>query len=169
MSGEISEWEMPELPDITAIELDALEVWVHQGVRCVIRAGYCCLNGYARLPKSMRDWWANEDEAADVLEAHYSITYGPDEDGFVGFDTAHHGDWWAADDLVGTIPEEGMMLANTFAKINSKGPYSRRWTRERLHEEVELLATQIAALAGELDLMMDNLEDVKRNDAKEKS
>lgn len=151
-----------DLPDLTMIELGAIEDWQYKGVRCIIRPGLGTLNGYARLPTSMRAWWTNENEAGDVLAAHCGITYGPDDDGFVGFDTGHAFDYWAADDLIGIVDDEGLKLANTFAEMNSKSPYARRWTRARLREETETLAEQIAALAGELDLMLDSLEDIKR-------
>ena len=151
-----------ELPNLTFIEIDALEVWDYKGVRCVIKAGFCALNGYVRLPTKMRGWWKDDNEAGDVLSTHGWITYGPDDDGFVGFDTTHCNDYWAADDLIGIVSDEGMFTASMLARQNSGDEYARRWTRARLRSEVEELAEQIAALTGELDLMMDGLEDVKR-------
>lgn len=80
-----------------------------------------------------------------------SLTYGPDDDGWIGFDTAHYCDYWAADDLIGHLEPEGMTAAASFARINSTADAgaigARRWTRARLHEEVETLAAQVAALA----------------------
>lgn len=120
-----------ELPDLTFIELEAIEVWQYKGVRCVVRPGFCSLNGYVCLPTSMRDWWSNYHEANEVLTAHWGLTYGPDEDGFIGFDTGHAFDYWAADDLIGLIPDEGMFTVSLLAKMHSDDRLGRRWTRAR--------------------------------------
>lgn len=136
-----------ELPDLTFIQLGAIEEWDSEGVPCVIRPGYCSLNGYVRLPERLRGWWADSEEAAQVLDAHMSVNYGPDEDGWIGFDTAHYCDYWAADDLIGHIDDEGMHAAGSFARINHQVPGARRWTRELLRHEVEALAAQVAVLA----------------------
>jgi hypothetical protein len=136
-----------ELPDLTFIQLGAIEEWDSEGVPCVIRPGFSSLNGYVRLPEALRDWWKDDDEASVVLDAYMSLNYGPDEDGWVGFDTAHFCDYWAADDLIGLVDDEGMMCAASFARTNQHFPGARRWTRTRLREEVETLAAQVAALA----------------------
>lgn len=136
-----------ELPDLSFIQLGAIEEWDSDGIPCVIRPGYCSLNGYVRLPASLRDWWNDSSEAAAVLDAHMSLNYGPDEDGWVGFDTAHCCDYWAADDLIGLVDDGGMMTAASLAQINQKMPGARRWTRALLRNEVEMLAAQVAALA----------------------
>lgn len=136
-----------ELPDLTFIELGAIEQWDTEGVPCAIRPGFASLNGYVRLPERLRDWWKDSDEAAVVLDAHMSLTYGPDEDGWIGFDTAHYCDYWAADDLIGLVDDEGMMCAASFARINHQALGARRWTRDMLHAETETLAAQVAALA----------------------
>ncbi len=140
-----------DLPDLTFIELSALEDWSSEGVRCVIRPGFCALNGYVRLPEKLRDWWADYDEANEVLSAHFGLTYGPDEDGWIGFDTGHYCDYWAMDDLIGHIDNEGMHAAASFARINAQTPGARRWTREMLRAQCELLASQVASLAATID------------------
>jgi hypothetical protein len=136
-----------DLPDLTFIQLGAIEEWASEGVPCVIRPGFSSLNGYVRLPERLRDWWKDAEEAAQVLDAHMSVNYGPDEDGWIGFDTAHYCDYWAADDLIGHLEPEGLMCAATFARINPRVPGARRWTRLLLRAEVEALAAQVAALA----------------------
>lgn len=136
-----------ELPDLSFIQLGAVEEWEGDGISCVIRPGFCSLNGYVRLPQSLRDWWSDSNEAAVVLDAHMSLNYGPDEDGWVGFDTAHYCDYWAADDLIGLVDDEGMMTAASFARINHQVAGARRWTRLLLRAEVDMLAAQVAALA----------------------
>lgn len=140
-----------ELPDLTFIELGAIEQWDSEGIPCAIRPGFASLNGYVRLPERLRDWWDDTEEASAVLDAHMSLTYGPDEDGWIGFDTAHYCDYWAADDLIGHVEPEGMMTAASFARINATADAgaigARRWTKDRLRAEVETLAAQVAALA----------------------
>jgi len=140
-----------DLPDLTFIELGALEDWTTEGVRCVIRPGYASLNGYVRLPEKLRDWWANYGEANEVMSAHFGLTYGPDEDGWIGYDTAHYCDYWATDDLIGRIPDEALHLANTFSRINAQMPGARRWTLSMLRGETEVLAAQVAALQGDVE------------------
>lgn len=152
-----------DLPDLTFIELGAIEQWDAEGVPCVIRPGFSSLNGYVRLPVALRDWWKDSAEAAVVLDAHMSLTYGPDSDGWVGFDTAHYCDYWAADDLIGLVDQEGMMCAASFAKVNHQFPGARRWTRALLREEVETLAAQVAALAKTVG----GIADTARTDEKE--
>jgi hypothetical protein len=145
------------LPDFSFIQLGAVEEWDSDGVPCVIRPGFSSLNGYVRLPVALRDWWKDYGEAAVVLDAHMSLNYGPDEDGWVGFDTAHYCDYWAADDLIGLVDAEGMALAAAFARINSQLPESRRWTRTLLREEAETLAAQVAALSGTVGSIGDDV------------
>ena len=140
-----------ELPDLSFIELGAIEEWTSETVRCVIRPGHSSLNGYVRLPASLRDWWADYEEANQVLNAHFGLTYGPDQDGWIGFDTAHYCDYWAADDLIGRIAPEALKAANMFAHINAQVPGARRWTMQRLRDEIEVLAAQVSALAGQID------------------
>lgn len=160
MEAEVTD----DLPDLPFIERDAIETWEHKGVRCVIRAGFCALNGYVRLPTSMRDLWRSNDVAGDVLPAPGWITYGPDKDGFVGFDTAHFNDYWAPDDLIGLIDDEAMYTANMLRDTNSDSPYVRRWTRALLRQEVETLAEQVAVIAEELDLTPDSPEGLKQHE-----
>lgn len=140
-----------ELPDLTFIELGAIEEWTSETVRCVIRPGYASLNGYVRLPASLRGWWSDYEEANRVLNAHFGLTYGPDPDGWIGFDTAHYCDYWATDDLIGRIAPEALKAANTYAHTNAQYPEARRWTMQRLRDEIEVLAAQVSALAGQLD------------------
>jgi hypothetical protein len=77
--------------------LDRTEEWTHAGLDCRIihtDLGHWC--GYVRRPEDAEpirwtsDWDSNYD---DFLEAEVDvfggITYGPDDDGWVGFDDAH--------------------------------------------------------------------------------
>lgn len=125
--------------------------WSAYGLLCRIRPGFASLNGYVQIPPKLFD----AETAERVLKVHYGITYGPDDDGWVGFDTAHAGDIWAPDDLIGLIPDEGMRVANSFRDIFRSGPDSRLWTKKALREETERLAQQIAVA---LDLSTIDME-----------
>ncbi|NKU21723.1 hypothetical protein GS907_24495 [Rhodococcus hoagii] len=104
----------------------------------------CALNGYARIPDGV---------AIDVdeLDVHGGITYGCGicEGGWIGFDTAHGGDWWDLDELRGRV---GMHVTAAGAEYNrferemaEECPsLSRQWTVDRLIDECRSLAAQIS-------------------------
>lgn len=133
------------------IAADALQRWTAHGLECVIRAGLASLNGYVRLPEDSPDRLFGEAaEAADQpgydllseVDVHGGLTYGPDEHGWVGFDTAHAFDWWPVDDLMGLVSEEGLIVVRILQRT---GRPEGRWTFERLVQEVDRLAEQLAA------------------------
>jgi hypothetical protein len=120
-----------------------------------LRAGLSSLNGYVRLPEGSPDRifgdaardadQAGYDLLSDV-DVHGGLTYGPDPHGWVGFDTCHAFDWWAIDDLMGIIGEEGMMVARMMQRHEGLGGGpGGRWTMERLVWETDRLAAQLAA------------------------
>ncbi|MBD3941974.1 hypothetical protein IF188_09730 [Microbacterium sp. NEAU-LLC] len=75
----------------------ALDRGVEAGIEwATLRAPvYGAVNGYVRLPDD-HPWRAIADLQASGIDAHGGITYGVDEDGWIGFDTLHAGDWWPA-------------------------------------------------------------------------
>jgi hypothetical protein len=117
-----------------------IEEWTAYGLKCRIAPGFINLNGYVQIPTEL----FNQDVAERVLRASGGITYGPDENGLVGFDTAHAGDWWAPDDLVSYLGPRRMEFANEMREMAYGIPWGRRWTMDRLKEETERLAQQIA-------------------------
>lgn len=141
---------LPSVEDVIAVR--AVERWVAHGLDCAIAPGYASLNGYVRLPPGHVGLVLAEAVAAtrsglpgyDVLDdvvVHGGLTYGPDDCGWVGFDTAHAWDWWAPDDLTGLIDDKALALAMDMRTLAGDHP---RWTRERLRAEVERLAAQLA-------------------------
>lgn len=117
-----------------------VEAWQAYGLRCSITFGLLCFNGYVRIPGNLYS-----PEAADrVLQASGGITYGPDDEGWVGFDTGHAGDYWAPDDLASYISPQVLELANTMRGIAERYPGGHRWTLDDLREAVEDLAQQVA-------------------------
>jgi hypothetical protein len=120
---------------------DKIEEWTAYGLLCRIKPGLMSLNGYVQIPRELFD----RDTARRTLAVHGSANYGPDADGWVGFDTAHGGDHWAPDDLVGHLSDEALMFANELRRIATRSTWGRRrWTMKLLREETERLAQQIA-------------------------
>lgn len=95
--------------------------WSAYGMDCAIVPGPSAnLNGYVRLDENHPD--RNRYCTEIPVRVHGGLTYGPDEGGWVGFDTARAGD--------------------AAPKPNSAG---RRWTVEDVRRETEQLAWQLAA------------------------
>lgn len=107
----------------------ALEQGVEDGIRWVtLRAPmYDAVNGYALLPEG-HPW--RQGDLIDDADVHGGITYGPEPDGWVGFDYLHSMDWWPA---------------------QAELPYGHRYsdsverTPAEVAEEARSLARQIAA------------------------
>lgn len=111
---------------------------VASGVRsgvdwCVNRTDWGTFNGYARIPVG-HPWRAQPegeylDGLADPPQVHGGVTYGPDEHGWIGFDTAHIGD---------EVP--------VFAVLGLPQPHPKphRWTIAEVENECTALADQIA-------------------------
>lgn len=125
----------------------AREAWAHHGVRCAIVAspmgGW---NGYVQLP------WGHPWRERAWLEVPLpGCTWGPDSDGWVGFDTGHAGDAWHPDDdsppyapawAMGPGPdpasvEAGVALLRSL-RLQLAGAFGMPlWTLPRLRERVE--------------------------------
>lgn len=101
------------------------------------------LNGYARIPDGV-------EIDVDELEVHGGITWGFGvRTGWIGFDTAHGGDWWDLDELrqrVGLHVTPGGVEYNRFEReMAAEFPgLSQHWTVDRLITECRHLAEQIA-------------------------
>lgn len=109
--------------------------WTHEGIECAIlghpRFGH--LNGYVQVPRGVE---LPLDEYGDpIVDAHGGITYGLDEEGWIGFDTAHAGDYWPdRPDPYG--------LNDLYAHLS----FPTEWTFEKLVAEVERLAEQVKGI-----------------------
>lgn len=117
---------------VTANERYIEKRWTHEGVECVIlkhpRGSH--RNAYARIPDPAR--LPEEWDAETELEVHGGITYGLDEEGWVGFDTAHAGDVWP------DLPDPFGLR-----HLEARSPYRTDWTMTKLEEETNRLAEQI--------------------------
>ena len=100
----------------------------------------CCLNGYVRIPDGL-------EIDVDTLEVHGGITYGAGNcTGWIGFDTAHSGDWWSLEELrekVGVYVTPGGERFHD-QELAMQDQFSRRWTVAMLVAECEKLAKQVA-------------------------
>jgi hypothetical protein len=140
----------------------ARECWVHAGLRCAIVAsplgGW---NGYVQLPPGST--WRRRDFLELPVDG---LTYGPDPDGWVGFDTGHAWETWAPDDdqpgympawLVdqGATPPPGgavdhglQVLRRVRAELARSVPWGVTWTLPMLRARVEALAVRLAVGGG---------------------
>lgn len=107
---------------------------IHAGIEWETRlhAGLGATNGYARLPEGhpLRSLDLQWDDASE-LSVHGGITYGPTDDGWVGFDTSHFTDIWP-------------MTPDFLKEIPSPTP-KIFWTHEMVESEARDLCEQIAA------------------------
>jgi hypothetical protein len=100
-----------------------LRAWIAHGFRCVLLRAplYGAVNGYVQVPRIT-------DEQAEQVSAHGGVTYGPDVDGWIGFDTLHAGDVWPN------------------APHHWHGPGSREWTEDDVAKETERMAASAKAV-----------------------
>lgn len=114
---------------MTMSDRDARRHWKHAGLTCaMIDSGIGFINGYVQLPEDHVARNASYDQINRTISAHGGLTYGPDEDGWVGFDTGHSGDYWPG------LTDPKRLF----------GAPERTWDIERLTAEVESLALQLA-------------------------
>jgi hypothetical protein len=133
----------------------ARDTWQHAGLACAILAspmgGW---NGYVQLPPG-----TPRTIGRYSLPTPLELTYGPDPDGWVGFDTGHPWDVWAPDDdsppypptwaqvppaeLPVLLPELARMRRR-FQQLSAQLPGATTWTLPRLHALVDHFAERLA-------------------------
>lgn len=134
----------------------ALEMGVEDGiVWAITRAPLVGINGYVLIPAEGHPWSAGiphttvfsgedysyEEYATDDLSVHGGITYGGyGGSGWIGFDTAHSGDWWPPE-----FDDHGMCERYDAIGI----PWAKRWTTQMVIDEAKSLARQVAAIECE--------------------
>lgn len=141
------------------IERKAIERWNHNGVECAISPSPMGgMNGYIQIPKDARQssgppspehHWLSAEDLEDSLHCHGGITYGPDEEGWLGFDTGHAGDLWPEHIVEEwkdpTIWPTGVKDLYAIQR-EYRQPWTIDWTFEKLREEVKNLAEQVHSL-----------------------
>jgi hypothetical protein len=137
----MSEAEQPE----TSIDTSTQRVWEHAGLRCAIRGTLAFVNGYVQVPEGHPARGLSYTRLYKVTDVHGGLTYGGDEDGWVGFDTGHSGDHWSIGDLdrAGVEIAPGMREWHKRLGVDHDPTF---WTVELLVAETERLAEQLAAL-----------------------
>lgn len=122
---------------------EAVEEWTAYGVRCcIVPGGVPAFNGYVQIPPELP---LGRETVEDVMDSHGGVNYGPDDDGWIGFDTAHLRDYWAPDDLISHFDDAlAMQFAAFQREMAERNGGGRRWTMAKLRTETEKLAQQVA-------------------------
>jgi hypothetical protein len=136
-----------------------VRTWTHEGIECAMaRSPMIGVNGYVRVPpdvKIPRD----EEYGYITLDAPGGVNWGPDKEGWIGFDTGHAWDLWMDPD----VPED--RYTRTMRQAGIDNPNTRMdlmiddwmqiWTLEKLEAAVNHLAEQVLhvclAQRGEVD------------------
>lgn len=130
---------------MTFIGDQAEDTWEIDGFACaMVRSPVNGKCGYVRMPEPFRSRKLLADGIDyDEVQVHGGLTYGMDEDGWVGFDTSHLGDRWlpdTPDDPPSTLEKA---LVSVGAEMEPISPYTKFWTTEKLRWEVCELAKQL--------------------------
>jgi hypothetical protein len=117
----------------------ARESWEHAGLRCAIIAsplgGW---NGYVQLPPGhpwRRCEWLGTPLGID-------LSWGPDPDGWIGFDTGHAGDAWHPDD------DHPPYVPPWWGRLPGAPPFPPPALDQALTEHVRSLRRQLAQSLG---------------------
>lgn len=112
---------------------EPLRVWESSGLLCVVALNPVLgfFLGYVLAPQ------IRTEEQAEELEVHGGVTYGPDAEGWIGWDAGHYSDYWPG-------------LLDAFRQQSEL----RHWTQAEAEVETERLARS-AALAGRQRLDLD--------------
>lgn len=137
---------------------EAFETWQVQGVECAMLFLDITVGGYVRVPKALRDWWEHHDEVGPLLTPR-ELTYGPDEGGWIGFDTGKPREVWDLADLEAGVPWFYGVPLMKMQQLQDEerealgGAYNPRriWTLAQLRAEVGRLAAALAAVAAEVE------------------
>lgn len=112
----------------------AIESGVESGIswRVVAAPFYGAANGYVQLPEE-HPWRDQELQMGAVdVEVHGGVTYGPTQDGWIGFDTLHAWDVWPGS-------PQGEF---------GDGEHDIHWTVEMVVAEAKRLAAQVKAVSA---------------------
>lgn len=126
------------------LEVNTVKEWTHRGLECELkknRLGH--FTGYVRVPDD-RLGEVRFHSSVDELDGHTppdveapgGITYGPDDEGVIGFDTAHA--WDVNHD------EHGEQFGTVDPMYPPDDEKTTVWTPEKVANAVEDLAEQIA-------------------------
>ncbi|MFC4506650.1 MULTISPECIES: hypothetical protein [Streptomyces] len=81
----------------------------------------------------------------DIYVPRHGLNHGPDDDGWIGFDTLHAWDHWPIDEIASHISEDEVMVLR-FEHEHFRSEADRiEWPLDRLMEETEALALRVAS------------------------
>jgi len=111
--------------------------WEHKGIPCALvvnPAGGC--NGYIQLPaNSPRSWIEGDPYLTIPVNPRGGLTYLPDDERWIGFDTMHTGDRWRGNVYV---PEDKRALWSWYYQ-EGEDP----WNEDMVAKECEKMADRI--------------------------
>lgn len=107
-------------------KMTPIRTWVSSGFRCALVQAplWGAINGYVRVPSI-------EQEQAEQVDVHGGVTYGVDQDGWIGFDTLHAGDLWPDDPS---------------SRRDVGREWGRTWTEDQVAAETERMAASAKAV-----------------------
>lgn len=126
----------------------ALRTWEHAGLTCIIGNGgsRAYINGYVQVPPDHPLYQVNYSRTYNLpIEVHGSLTYGSDNNGWFGFDTAHGNDSWT----LGDLQRAGVVITDKIRSVVDTWPTfgePHYWTVEQVVAETESLAEQLSKI-----------------------
>lgn len=124
------------------------KVWYFKayGLNCALAAAMG-INGYVHLPL-FHPWRDLDLQLRDIgtVDVHGGITYGPDDEGWIGFDTCHAFDVWSKEEYerFGAEWNDGHTRMFEGYKNTDERLRYRRWTVNQVKIETTELARQVA-------------------------
>ncbi|MFC4507056.1 MULTISPECIES: hypothetical protein [Streptomyces] len=123
---------------------EPIKEWITHGIACKIAPGFKSLSGYVQLPEEL---WKVDRIPRDIYVPNHGLNYGPDGDGWIGFDTLHAWDRWSIERIAPYISEDEVQVMRLEETI-LRGEKDRiEWTLELMVEAVEALALRVASYA----------------------
>lgn len=119
--------------------LTSIRQGYEDGVQWKLTFGYnkSCVNGYVKVPNP-HEKMTSESYLELNYAVHGGLTYS-DEEGWLGFDTAHYGDYWTTDELE---KFNGKREVNPYMPVTTE--VIQVWTLDLVEQEVINLARQVS-------------------------
>ena len=116
------------------------------GIECKLVGGHMSINGYARIPEDNPLCRAPRHEIEPLIRVRGGITYGPDSEGWIGFDTNHAWDVWTQEEFESFGLHWSTHNQTVFKIVPEYHDDFVAWTVDRLREETVYLAYQVSIM-----------------------